>query len=172
MPFNDPGAGGEFVELDEGWYTAKVTDLEEKEGKNDNYGKGPSNYMCWHLNLQDEGGTVIVDDRGFPLDKWVTTSLSLSNKGAVVAKGRIMMDAFLARPIGDDEQGLDLSAEVIGKKALVYFGTDPKSGRTVPQIWKPTPGAKAPAAAARGRAPAAAPADPGTGSDPLKQVPF
>ena len=168
MPFKNPGDGGQFVELDEGWYTAKVTDIEEKDGTRD-FGKGVQPMVVWHCNLQDAQGNVVQDDRGFALDWWVITSQSLFRGKGMVSKGRLMAEAFLDREIDDDETGEDIGKEIIGKFALVFIGTDPKSGRPSSALtWKPRKKAAAAGRAAqRPAAPVAPPAQ-----DSLEDVPF
>lgn len=155
--------GGEAPYVDEGWYTAKLTELEERESTNPAF---PGVRVIWHFQLTDENGSVVENDGGMPLDFWEFTSQSVGPK----SNARPIVEALLGAAIGD-MSGDDIQDAVIGKSCQVKIADSFKENgdfggsRTVKGSWKPV-GASRPAA---GRPAARQPVAAGA---PKDEVPF
>ena len=152
MPMRESNGGGVYI--DPGQYRARFIRLEDKPG-----GKF-GDQVVWHLNLTDQDGYVIQDDRGNPLDWWVWTGESYQTPKS---KAYPMVAAFTGRdpatiPAKDMEDAL------FDKECTVFIGDEQIPGttdvRSKAMSWSVLKPREAPAGrpAARRAAPAEAPA--------------
>ena len=148
-------AGADPITVDEGWYKATLTKLEEREFADSAF---PGLRVIWHFGLVNSNGKTMEDDRGFELDFWVFTSQSVGAK----SNARPIIEALLDRSINRDDDGDTLAAAVEGKSCYVkiadYYDErgEPHGSRPVQGTWssKRPPGVggqHAASAPARGR---------------------
>ena len=127
---------GEAPGLAEGWYRAKLTELEERESQNPLY---PAPQVIWHFELTNSKGELMADSRGFNLDFWVFTSQSIGPK----SNARPIMEALLDGSINSDDNPDELAEKAIDKTCYVkiadYYSEDgePKGSRPVKGTWTP-----------------------------------
>ena len=126
--------GSDPIFVDEGWYRAKLTKLEEYESQNPLY---PAPQVVWHFQLTNSGGKIMEDSRGFELDFWVFTSQSIGKK----SNARPIMEALLNEAITTGDDPDELAERAIGKSCYVkimdYFDVDsePRGSRPVKGTW-------------------------------------
>lgn len=118
MPFQKPSAGGSVFECEDGRYLLRVDSLEDMpDGE---FGPG----IKWVLNVADATTKeFLLDDRGFKAELWQFSSAKLTPR----AKGRKWVEAFLGRPLDEEnDDGDQIMEALLGKWAVAILAHNDK----------------------------------------------